>query len=47
MTPEQRIDVDRVRALWATAPTSSGIGTISALVWFVVFYTRRAWRPCC
>lgn len=41
MTPEQRIDIDRVRALWATASTSSTIATISAVVWFVVFYDQE------
>ncbi|MBC7802791.1 MAG: hybrid sensor histidine kinase/response regulator [Candidatus Parcubacteria bacterium] len=41
MTAEQRMEIDRVRALWATAPVSSGIGTVSAFIGFLVFYAQE------
>ncbi len=41
MTAEQQIDIDRVRALWATAPTSSVIGMLAAVMCFIVFYAQE------
>jgi signal transduction histidine kinase/ActR/RegA family two-component response regulator len=41
ITLEQRLDIDRVRALYATAPASSAIGAVSGALWVVVFAAQE------